>query len=425
MIFDKVIRATVCAVLAFPFSSPAAQSGRVVEKPPAPTPAPQSTPLGRVNVRPNIDGNGALYRLVFPVEFEGKINFKHGQEIEAMDMTRRSRFDEFVKRLNEAGSQGYRLTSVIATYPSVALFKLDETQYEYDWFETNSRLAFSVGGFEEKYAGLMARGFRLADHSLLSRFCEDIDPDNSLLGEECRFKHLFLVERQKGVGSPGRFERVGAVPVRGSKPAEELTTQVRKKQAEGFYPTSLFSAFEVLVEQPPKGDERPAGAPDVQVVRASSFWERDNLEEKVNEAARQGYRLAMVNKGIAVMYRPAGGATPVTYVWVKANDKRFEKRLAQLQEGGAVYRMTYPDEEGDETRLIFELGAGGGVRREYKVLTFEFKIAENAAAMKVRVDLTPSGARALKALDKLVGEGFSVRDLFYSNNAGVILERPL
>lgn len=421
MIFGKVIRATLFAVMAFPFLSPAAQSGRVVKKPPAPTP--QSTPPGRADVKPNIDSNSALYKLVFPAEFEGKINFKHGEEVALMDMTRRSRFDEFVKRLNEAGSQGYRLTSFIARYPSVALLKLDETQYEYEWFETNSRFAFFVGGFEARYAELTARGFRLADHSLLSRFCEDIDPDNSVGGEECRFKHLFLVERQKGAGTSGRFERVDSVPVRGSKPAAELTTQVKERLAEGLYPTSLFSAFEVLVEQPAKGEERPAEEPDVQVVRASSFWERDNLEEKVNEQARLGYRLALVNKGIAVMYRRDEAAAPVTYVWLKATDKSFEKRLAQLQEGGAVYRMTYPDAEGDETRLIFEQGAGGG-RRQYKVLAFEFKVVEDRAAMKVRVELASSGKEALKALEGLAKEGFTVRDLFYADKISVLLERP-
>ena len=218
---------------------------------------------------------------------------------------------------------------------------------------------------------------------------------------------------------------MGSVPVRGSKPAAELTARVKEKQAEGFYPTSLLSAFEVLVEQPPERDAGPAEEPDVQVVRASSFWERDNLEEKVNEWARQGYRMAMVNNRIAVMYRPAGAATPVTYVWVKAKDKRFEQRLAQLRESGAVYRLTYPDDEGDETRLIFEQGAGGGPRHEYRVLTFEFKVVEDAAALKVHVDLAPSGVEALKSLGRFVKEGFSVRDLFYAGNAGVILERPL
>lgn len=424
MVFDKVIRAALCAVLVAPFLSAAAQSGRVA-KPPPTTPTTQSAVPGRADIKPKFDGNASVYKLVFATEYEGKRFFTGKKDRELMGRTRRAKFDNFIGRLNEAGSQGYKLKSVVANDPFVALVKLDETRYEYEWFETDSRMAFYAGGFEEKYKELSERGFRLADHSLLSRNCEDIDPDNSVTGEVCEYKHLFLVERQKGAGRPGHFERVSSAPVRGSKPAAELTAQVKERLAEGFYPTSLFSAFEVLVEQPPKGDERPVEGPELQVVRASSFWELDNLEEKVNERARQGYRLTLVNNRIALMYRPAEAATPATYVWVNAKDKGFEKRLARLQESGAVYRLTYADDEGDETRLIFEQGAGDGRRREYKVLTFEFKIVENAAAMKVHVELAPPGKEALKALDRLVKEGFSVRDLFYSNNVSVILERPL
>lgn len=421
--YAKIFWLILPIALAIPFLSASAQSGRAV-KVPQPTPTPRSTSSSQSNAKPNFDGNGDLYKLIFPTEATGE----RSRDRVDKERVRHAYLNNFIGQLNEAGSKGYKLISVVASHPLVALVKLDESPHEYDWFETDSKLAFSVGKFEEKYAKLLERGFHLADHALLSKYCEDIDPDNSLMGQDCEFRHLFLVERQiVGGEKPVQFERVRSAPVRGSKPAIELTTQVKEKLAEGFYPTGIFSAFEVLVERPAKSDGSLEEMLDVQVVRASSFWERDNLEEKVNEKARQGYRMALVNKGIAVMYRPDEAAAPVTYVWVKATDKGFEKRLLELQ-SKAVYRMTYPDDDGDETKLIFEQGAGVE-RREYRVLKFEFKYTENAEGTRELIDLTPSGEEALNSLHSLVREGFAVRDLLYSNRssflngASVILER--
>ena len=125
------------------------------------------------------------------------------------------------------------------------------------------------------------------------------------------------------------------------------------------------------------------------------------------------------------MYRRGEAATPVTYVWLKAKGKDFEKRLAGLQESGAVYRMTYPGGDGDETGLVFEQGAGGGRRREYKVLKFEFRFTENKAEGRVHIGLAPSSKETMRTLNRLVKEGFAVRDLFVSDEVSALLERPL
>ncbi len=42
---------------------------------------------------------------------------------------------------------------------------------------------------------------------------------------------------------------------------------------------------------------------EVRVVRSNDFWERDELPKKVNELARQGFRLALADYEIALMYR--------------------------------------------------------------------------------------------------------------------------
>ena len=150
------------------------------------------------------------------------------------------------------------------------------------------------------------------------------------------------------------------------------------------------------------------------------------MEKKVAQLAKQGYRLALVNNGIAVMYLTPGAVKPCSYVWLEAKKKDFETQLAQLQARGAVYRMTYPSSEGIENKLIFEqTAAGDGMRREYKVLKFEFQYVANSAEKKVHRDLTPASKETLKLMNALAGKGFVVRDLFISDEVSVLLERSL
>ena len=148
------------------------------------------------------------------------------------------------------------------------------------------------------------------------------------------------------------------------------------------------------------------------------------LEDKVNDLAKQGYRLVLLNNGIAVMYRRSDSATPVLYIWLDTNKKDFEKQLTQLQAGGAVYRMTYPNREGNKNKLVFEQSAvDNGERLEYKVLKFEFEELDDRAENKVQIDLTPSSKETVKLMNSLARQGFVVRDLLSSDKVSVLLER--
>jgi hypothetical protein len=131
----------------------------------------------------------------------------------------------------------------------------------------------------------------------------------------------------------------------------------------------------------------------------------------------------MLDWGLALMHRARGGdAASYSYVWVKA-DGGLERRLAQLQASGAIYLKTYQKED----QLIFEQRAvDDGQRYEYKALRFKFGKADDASGSHVRVELAPPSKEALGALERLVREGFAVRDLFLSGDRfGAILERPL
>jgi hypothetical protein len=149
----------------------------------------------------------------------------------------------------------------------------------------------------------------------------------------------------------------------------------------------------------------------VRVVRSASFWERDELPKKVNELARQGFRLALANYEIAVMYRRTGAA-PLSYVWLKSSKKDLERDIVKLQEGGAVFRTTYPDSNGTRKTLVFEQGAVGAARREYRVLRFEIETRGNTPEQVMEARLAPASAEAQKELNRLASEGFAVLALF-------------
>ncbi len=401
------------------FVGASAQSGRINEPPPTPTPVVRSQEQSDTTAKFRIDPKADQYRLVFPTYYDGI--FRKGELYyvgEESNQARPSVNNSFIERLNEAGQQGYRLVSTTGSFP-VAIVKLDEVQYEYSWFQTSGAI-FSKDGFMGIYSQLSKQGFHLCANRVVNRACENFDLAGST-HTTCVFTDFFLLERQKGVTKVIEHRLAFAGPSWRMKTGPKLTTQVVERLSQGFYPTKVLSKFEILLEQREQSDDLWTDKSDVKVI--TSGW-RDDLLKLVNELAKQEYRIALVNRGIAVMYRKNDASGPVSYISLNTENKDFEKQLAQAQARGAVYRTTYPTEGGFETKLIFELKAvDDHTRREYKVLKFEFQYTPNAAEKKVHKDLTATSKETLKMLNVLVKEGFVVRDLFYSDKVSVLLER--
>ena len=405
------------AVLALSARPPhaSAQSGRVVVAKPTPelaAPPPKAEGVPATFVP---EPGAEKYRLVYAADECGGVA---GCE----PAGRHARFNSFIKQLNNAGARGYRLMSVTNHVSPFAVMRLDGAPYEYGWFETGNETWYASGGFFGVFGQQAKGGFRLAERFFVSKYCEWRDPNDFLMGEECTVTELYLVERRKGVEKPREFYLAGSMPGWRSRMAEQLTAQVRERLDRGLYPTHAFSRFEVLLEEV----EGVAGArPEMQVVTLGT-WGKGDIDKKVNEAARQGWRLAVVGHKVAVMERAAAASPPATYVWVKAKEKDFEKRLAQLRESGAVYRMTYPDGDGQETRLVFERGAAGSPRRDYRVFKFESQDALKVTGRKLRPGdlLGPPTKESVQAFEQLLKEGYEVRDLFVSDKVSALLERP-
>ncbi|MFL6334439.1 MAG: hypothetical protein ACJ754_14080 [Pyrinomonadaceae bacterium] len=394
------------AVLTAAMLSPAAraQSGRIIPKP-TPTPTPSPTP--KVEAPKFVPApNAEKYRLVFATRYQGRFNYRDADELQ---MIRRSAFDNFVEGLNRAGAEGYRVVTSLKGDPAVVA--LDREQFEYAWTETASPDEFLKRGFAGTYSQLSKKGFRLAAHALLYGYCETFFPDR------CDYRDFFLFERRKGDEAPREFKSVdperGAPRRKGQDSEDALTDAVRAKRDEGFYPAHFLSKSEIVLERESPEPALAESGTEVRVVRSNSFWERDELPKKVNELARQGYRLALADYEIAVMYRRAGAAPPLGYVWLKGSKKEFEAELAKLQQAGAVFRMTYPDAGGTRKTLVFEQGAAGeAARREYRVLWFELETRQHSDEQLLETAFAPASAETQSELNRLAAEGFVVLALF-------------
>jgi hypothetical protein len=396
-----------------------AQSGRSTPPPsvtPSPGPATPGDPTAKS--RPRIDPSAPRYRLVFPTYFEGV--FRKGELYYIGDEVNRARLsihDSFIEELNKAGAEGYRLISAAGAFP-LAMVELDEVPYEYALFSTTGPMSVKTN-FLGIYSWLAKRGYVLFADLLTGSHCEEINLLDSVSATTCTYSDLFLMGRAVGERKAGEGRLAFAGDGWRQDTGPELTTKIQDRIAQGFYPTHLLSRFEILVEKV-ENDEQRSSNQEVRVI--TSGW-RDDLKKKVEQLAKQGFRLALVNHGIAVMTRNSG-ATPVSYVWLDARKKNFEQELARLQAQGAAYRMIYPTEEGTQSNLIFEqTGSLGTVRHEYRVLKLDFQYSADEPNKKVRKDLTPPGQEAIKQMNALVKDGFIVRDLFIAEEVGVLLER--
>lgn len=402
----------------------AAQSGRVVPKSPLPAEPPKSADtLPAFRPDPNVD----KYRIIFPTRYDGKLNY-NPQKAKKTNSQPYAQAVNFIEELNKVGAQGYRLQFTAQNYPPIGIAKLGEVQYEYAWFQTISDLFFTKAGFANRYAPLAQQGFSLIDILSLGTLCDSPSVSYDQYGavpqvqsDDCIFEDLFLLERVKGEDKPKEFSLARQYP-RWQQPKGDASfeSQILDFWRLGFYPTHAFSKYEILLQKTVLGETMPE-KPEVQIVSGKS------VQSSVNALAREGYRLRLIREDIAVMVREKGTVTPTSYRWWNGAINS-EEEWSQLQAQGAIYRMTSPDsEKGAERALVFEQPLVPQTKRyEYKRLIFELKTVENKAQKKSSLDLTAASQETVKTLNRLVKEGFDVREVFAWGVAGsvsVLLER--
>ena len=378
-----------------------------------------SPPLYRGKVEPSRESSKERkYVLAFASMYEGRIKWKFGEYDRMVESERSS----FVKTLNEFATAGYKSVSSLIHIP-VAILQIDEGYQEYSLFETSSPVHFVKSGLAERLKDLLISGSLIVDHAPISQSCEPLDPEDASFGESCTYKDLFLVETEREATDRKEQALSRSIPGWGSRPSEEMTSDIDNLLIEGFYPVRAISKYEILLERTRNSKALDIEKPDVRVVRAGGV--KDDLPNKINDLANSGYRLAFTANGIGVLYKnKKTEASPVSYSFIRADKKKFENEIREMQERGARYITTYPNAAGTRNTLVFEVPVKRDVvKSEFRILNIDFKLKENPKEGIVYRYLTDASSASLVQINELAKSGFVVRDLFESSSIGVLMEK--
>ena len=86
--------------------------------------------------------------------------------------------------------------------------------------------------------------------------------------------------------------------------------------------------------------------------------------------------------------------------------------------------MTYPDKWGEAKYLIFEqTNKNTTVPHEYRVLKLNLQETENIALNQVIAGFTPSSIKTIEEMNRLIDQGFQIRDVFGLVEPKILLER--
>lgn len=408
-----------------------AQSGSIGTTPSPVAPLqPASSTIS--SAKPSADANGDRYKLVFLTGYERNLNYNMGKEKDSKlyGRDRAAAFNSFIEELNIYGSQNYKVEFVSDDEAPFAILKAADKPYEYAWVGTGADVSFKAEfGSGSRYAALAEKGFHLFQHDYFDVAC-------GTESGECTFFENSFLEREKGDERPVRYRLVWKQPIGfwgKGKLTRDLLKQTQAGLSAGLYPVQALDNTTMLLESPPNGQTPATNWQDLQLARNTDIWgfgRADNLPQQVNKLAAQGYRLTLVGPGLAVMNRPTGPATPVSYVWVDTYKKDVAKEVAELQDKGAIFQAVYQysNEFGIFPQLIFEQPTvSDGKQREYKLLKINLYLTMPATATSERVQshivLAPDSKDTEKQLNDLARAGFVVRGLFTYDGFNILLER--
>lgn len=372
---------------------------------------------------------GRNFHLVFARRYAGKLQYTKAErdKLDPISM-RHLRLDSFIRELNVAGRLGYRLERIVNGFDPVALLRSDEGRYEYAWFETVSDGKFDKRGLEEKLLSFTKDGFRISAHVPTDGLCTPVD-ENAYMA--CRYTDLFVVERDLAGKRRSDQRLLSYIRKPGSHPSVDISKEIGQLFAERYQPVAILSQLEVLLEKSPVGDlDTEIQYPEVRIVRGDS---RNQLKKRVDEFGSLGFRLVMAANGVALMMKPSGPTRSYAYKWVDATERAMmglnirprdvRPEIADLESKGAVFRMTYPDFLGNRSVLIFEMTNAKRYSRAYRIFDLTFDVTEGESQLELHRDLSEASLASLDMVNRLLDEGFEVRDLFVSNTTKVILEK--
>ena len=385
-----------------------AQSGRTARRPktlPGMQPAPAPTPVDYTHYD------------------RTKVVVAHGME-------------NFVKALNEQGRLGYRLEKTVSygdpkqsrdakeSLRYAAVLHLDPG-HTYDYVSDPVWEDSKYSGPLNHYPG---RGYSLA-HAYGVAQCRVVDvfdyaaPPESSTKQEIQAEkgNVLLFMRRDAAETQTKEYRAfkGRFTLDGGQ-KQELQAALDAAPP-GFRPVRLLFAgagphiFYVTVLS-----ERDLNEPATPKVEYQLVKEVFGFEDEVNRPAAAGSRYVgggrIDSLKFAVLARQAGGAAAYTFKDGHQHRKEFPGMVA----GGNSYVGLMAgdptcDFEVVSQKLVFERDASGAPARDYKVL----EISDHKTARKPGL-LTNA---PVTELQRLLADGFRVRELFYNYGLYVILEK--
>jgi hypothetical protein len=333
--------------------------------------------------------------------------------------------DNFIKDLNDHGKGGYRLDNSLnfagegATQSFAAILRLDApNKYEYDWMSSPDKKFLEARlNYQSK------KGFNFANSYALTYCSEGTSEEeaNPTSSESLIFRlnkgDAFLLERKNGSTDQTREYKVFMAKVRLGDSAEKtLQADIDAAAPQGFRPVKILFArhglldFRVSVLMERNLSDNNAAKAEYRCVKKTS-----GLPKDMNALAAHGFRFIAGRRvgmiGMVLMEKRAGGATTYTLIEEKKYAKEFDKTVALGNSYQAVMTgdLTCGSTEAENERLVFAQNAGGE-KREYKI-----------HAMSSRT--SAASPESLIEFKRLVGDGYRIKDLFYSGGLNVIFEK--
>src|ERR1051326_5425044 len=334
--------------------------------------------------------------------------------------------ENFIKDLNENGKLGYRLENSLSyggegpTQSYAAVIRLDApNKYEYDWISSPDKKLL-----EERLNIQARKGFNFVNAYALT-YCSggtSEEQANPTSPKSLIFRlnkgDAFLLERRNDETEQTREYKVVIAKVRLGDSAEKtIQSGLDAAAPQGFRPVKILFARQglldfsvsVLAERNLKNNNDPKT--EYRFLKKSS-----GLPKDMNTLAAQGFRFITGRRvgmiGMVLMEKRASDGATYTFIDEKKYAKEFDKTIALGQNYQAVMLgdLTCGSTEAENERLLFVQNSSGE-KREYKIKTISFTKSGN---------MDPE---SLNEFQRLVGDGYQIKDLFYSGGLNVIFER--
>jgi hypothetical protein len=334
--------------------------------------------------------------------------------------------ENFIKDLNENGKLGYRLENSLSyggegpTQSYAAVIRLDApNKYEYDWISSPDKKLL-----EERLNIQARKGFNFVNAYALT-YCSggtSEEQANPTSPKSLIFRlnkgDAFLLERRNDETEQTREYKVFIAKVRLGDSAEKtIQSGLDAAAPQGFRPVKILFARQglldfsvsVLAERNLKNDNDPKT--EYRFLKKTS-----GLPKDMNTLAAQGFRFITGRRvgmiGMVLMEKRASDGATYTFIDEKKYAKEFDKTIALGQNYQAVMLgdLTCGSTEAENERLLFVQNSSGE-KREYKIKTISFTKSGN---------MDPE---SLNEFQRLVGDGYQIKDLFYSGGLNVIFER--